>query len=98
MHYSGEELPPYCRYDSFQLWLDFDTVIVSQIVSQILKKTKSLFPSMYVCQKNQVGDNLQLKMMFMKLIEHCHEKTCLRDLRPGQTQIGLYDHKKGLEA
>ena len=30
--------------------------------------------------------------------EPCHKKTCLRGFRPGQTQIGLYNHRRRLEA
>ena len=30
--------------------------------------------------------------------EPCHKKTCLRGLRPGKTQTGLFSHRKYLEA
>ena len=30
--------------------------------------------------------------------EMCHEKTCLQGLRPSQTQTGLYNNRRWLEA
>ena len=29
-----------------------------------------------------------------RIVEPCHEKTCLRDVRPGPTQTGLYSHRR----
>ena len=35
---------------------------------------------------------------YSNTIEPCHEKTCLRNFRPGKTQTGLHSHRMMLES
>ena len=58
----------------------------------------SLLPSSVAVQCSLCPANPKTDFLLTSSYEPRHDKTCLLGFRPGPTQIGLYSHRKWLEA
>ena len=81
------------HFDTSGDFVLFPSIHFMSVILQKIRKVDYIFEKVFTLKVWE-----DFLVCYTRSFESRHEKTCLRGFRPGPTQIGLYNHRRLLEA